>query len=159
MLIGLSKTVRRWSSSLIAVLILFYPAAFAQQTQLAKDSAFFGLYYSAANIRENPQIALVLSPDGRPIPPKKNDDQAPTQAGLYIGTQRFPFAWSRVSSARSSFRTVRVDGTEYSFRGVFGREQVDILSGVPYLEGTLTEKQNGRVVLKKEVHFGHAVVL
>ena len=156
---GLGKTVRCWSSSLIAVLLLLYPAAFAQQTQLEKASDFYGLYYSVANIRENPKIALVLSPDGRPIPPKQNDPDAPTLPGFYVGVQRFPFSWSHVSTNGGTFRTVRLDGTEYSFRGVFGREQVDILSGVPYLEGTLTEKQNGRVVLKKKVHFGHAVVL
>ena len=139
----LSKTVRWWTSSLIAALLLLHPAAFAQQTRLEKVSEFYGLYYSEANIQENPKIALVLSPDGRPIPPKMNDDEAPTQPGLYIGTQRFPFAWSRASSVGGSFRTVRVGGTEYSFRGRFGREQVDVISGVPYFEGTLTEKQMG----------------
>ncbi len=151
--------MRCWTSSLIAALLLLDPAAFAQKTRLEKVSEFYGLYYSAANIAENPHIALVLSPDGRPIPPKMNDDQAPTLPGLYIGTQRFPFAWSRVSPAGSSFRTVRVGGTDYSFRGQFGREQVDVRSGVPYLEGALTEKQSGRVVLRKKVHFGHAVIL
>ncbi len=151
--------MRCWTSSLFAALLLLHSAAFAQQARLEKVSEFYGLYYSAANIAENPQIALVLSPDGRPIPHKMNDEQAPTQQGLYIGTQRFPFAWSRVSSAGGSFRTVRVGGTEYSFCGQFGREQVDVISGVPFLEGTLTEKQSGRVVLKKKVHFGHAVIL
>jgi hypothetical protein len=143
--------------ALIALLLL-QAATVGRQSQLQKVSDFYGLYYAYENHRENPFAALVFSSDGRPIPPKANDEDAPTQPGLHIGQQRFPFAWSRFSPQGFSFRTARIGDTEYSFRGRFGREQVDIISGVPYLGGVLTERRNGRVLLRKKVHFGNAVI-
>jgi hypothetical protein len=120
---------------------------------------FSGPYYADLGHEGAEFAALVISPDGRAIPPKINDPEAPTEPGLYIGEQRFPFARSHLASSGFSFRTVRVGNAEYSFRGRFGREQVDVIPAVPYLAGILTEMRGGRIVLRKKVHFAHAVVL
>jgi hypothetical protein len=130
-----------------------------QQSQLQKISDFYGLYYAYENNEDTEFAALVFSSDGTPIPPRANDEDAPTQPGLHIGQKRFAFAWSHFPQKRFSFRTARIGDTEYAFRGRFGREDVDIIFGVPYLAGVLTERRNGRVLLRKKVHFGHAVIL
>lgn len=139
-------------------MFLLETSAVGKQSQLQNISDFYGLYYADEKNEEN-KFALVFSSDGRPIPPKANDPDAPTQPGLYIGQQRFPFTWSHISSQGFSFRTARIGDSEYTFRGRFGREEVDILSGVPYLDGVLTQRRNGRVLLRTKVHFGHAVIL
>jgi hypothetical protein len=139
-------------------MFLLETAAVGQQSRRQNISDFYGLYYADENSEEN-KFALVFSLDGRPIPPKANDPDAQTQPGLYIGQQRFPFAWSHISSQGFSFRTARIGDSEYTFRGRFGREEVDILSGVPYLAGVLTQRRNGRVLRSNKVHFGHAVIL
>lgn len=144
---------------ILALTLLLQSAAASQQTAQQSVSGFYGLYYAYESNQETELAALVISSDGRPIPPKANDPEAPTQPGLHIGQQRFPFAWSHFSPQRFSFRTVRIGGTEYSFRGQFGREQVDVISAVPYLVGVLTEIRDGHVRVKKKVHFGHAVIL
>lgn len=129
-----------------------------QQTTGDKGGDLYGLYY--ADCDEEPDCPrLVISSDGKPIPPKVNDPCAPTHPGLHVGQRLFPFAWSRFSAQEFSFRTIRVDRASYSFKGRFGREDVDVISDVPYLEGVLTLTRNGRVLLKKRVHFGHAVIL
>lgn len=144
---------------LIALTLSVQSNGVGQQPEQHQVSDFYGLYYAYESDQETEFAALVISSDGRPIPPKANDPDAPTQPGLHVRQQLFPFAWSRLSSQGFSFRTARIDGTEYSFRGQFGREQVDIISAVPYLGGVLTEIRNGRVRLRKKVHFGHAVIL
>jgi hypothetical protein len=145
---------------LMALIALFLPemATVGQQLQQQKVSDFYGLYYAYENNQDTIFAALVFSSDGRPIPPKANDEDAPTQPGLHIGQKRFAFAWSHFSPQGFSFRTARIGDTEYAFRGRFGLEEVDIISGVPCLAGVLTERRNGRVLLRKKVHFGHAVI-
>ena len=128
------------------------------QTTGDKAGDLYGLYYAACD--EEPDCpALVISSDGKPIPPKANDPGAPTHPGLHLGQRLFPFAWSRFSPQGFSFRTARVGHAVYSFQGRFGREEVDVISDVPYLAGVLTEMRNGRVLLRKKMHFGHAVIL
>ena len=94
-----------------------------------------------------------------PIPHKANDPDAPTHPGLHVGQRLFRFASSSFSPLGFTFRTVRVGQTAYSFQGRFGRANVDVIPNVPYLVGVLTETRNGRVVSKKQMHFGHAVIL
>jgi len=94
-----------------------------------------------------------------PSPPKENDPQAPVLPGLHVNGRRYLLAWSRFTAEGFAFRTVRLDGIEYSFQGKFGREQVDVIPEVPYLMGVLVEKRNSGNVQEKKVHFGHAVVL
>ena len=119
----------------------------------------YGLYYAASNDQKGELVALVISPDGKPIPPKANDPDAPTQPGLHIGLQHYSFASSRLSSKGFSFRTVSANGVEFSFYGRFGHEKVESIGNVPYLDGTLGEMHGGRLVQKRIVHFGHAVIL
>jgi len=138
----------------------FFRRGQESETQALHDKAadFYGLYYSECD--EKLQCpALVISSDGKPIPPKANDPDAPTHPGLHVSQRLFPFAWSQFSPQGFAFRTGRVGHTAYSFQGRFGRENVDVIPDVPYLVGVLKETRNGRVVSKKKVHFGHAVIL
>jgi lysophospholipase L1-like esterase len=133
----------------------------AEQTAQEQIRDLYGLYYPDPDLGElgGGETGLVISPDGKPIPQKENDPEAPTSPGLHINGRHFPFTWSQLSAQGFAFRTVSVDGTEYSFEGRFGREQVDVIPEVPYLAGVLTEERNSRAVRTKKVHFGHAVVL
>jgi hypothetical protein len=134
------------------------PSGLTQKITNHKAADFYGLYYSECD--EKLQCpALVISSDGKPIPPKANDPDAPTHPGLHVSQRLFPFAWSQFSPQGFAFRTGRVGHTAYSFQGRFGRENVDVIPDVPYLVGVLKETRNGRVVSKKKVHFGHAVIL
>ncbi len=116
----------------------------------------YGLYYLEGDAG---QTALVISPDGRPIEPKANDPEAPTLPGFHVGSRHFKFVASHFSERTFSFRTERIDGTEYSFVGSFGHEDVDVIPDVPFLAGTLIEKHNRKTVSKRAAHFGHAVIL
>ena len=119
---------------------------------------FFGLYYLDLG-EQSGETALVISPDGKPIPPKENDPQAPRLPGLHVKGKYFKFLWSRISQGGFAFRTVNIEGTEYLFHGKFGREKVDVIPEVPYLSGLLSEKHDSSLVRQKKVHFAHAVVL
>jgi hypothetical protein len=101
----------------------------------------------------------VISPDSRAIPPEENDPEAPTLSGLHVGSRHFEFANFHFSERGFSFRTEVIAGTEYSLVGSFGHEDGDVIPDVLFLLGTLTEKRDGRIVSKKAVHFGHAVIL
>jgi hypothetical protein len=131
----------------------------AKQTEQEIISELYGRYYVDLGDQEIGETALVISPDGRPIPKKENDPEAPTLPGFHFHRKHFKFAWSQFSPQGFAFRTVSIDGTEYSFEGKFGREQVDVIPDVPYLGGVLTEKRDSHIVREKKVHFGHAVVL
>ena len=75
----------------------------------------------------------MISPDGKPIPLKANDPDAPTEPGLHVNGRHFKFASSRLTLQGFTFHTVTVEGREYSFEGKFGREQVDVIPDVPIL--------------------------
>jgi len=122
-------------------------------------SGLYGLYYVDLGDAGSGETALVISPNGKPIPPKENDPEAPTLPGLHVDGHRFKFAWSRFTPQGFAFRTASVDGSEYAFEGKFGHEQIGVIPEVPYLAGVLTKRRNSRVVQTKEVHFAHAVVL
>ena|ERR1700756_1490920 len=143
--------------ALILVQVSVISATQQKDGQQAND--FYGLYYADWDGPESNSVALIISSDGKPIAPKPNDRDAPTLPGFHVGQRHFPFKSSRLSPQGFSFRTVSLDGTEFSFRGRFGREQVDSVSRTPYLLGILTETRDGRIVRTKKAHFGHAVVL
>ena len=136
----------------LSMLVLVLPTCVGQHE-------FYGLCYAPSNDPKGDLVALVISPDGKPIPPKANDPDAPTQPGLQIGREHYSFASSRLSSKGFSFRTVSANGVEFSFYGRFGHEQVESIGSVPYLDGTLAEMRDGRLAQKRIVHFGHAVIL
>jgi len=137
------------------------PVPVARQTEQEQMRELDGLYYPDPDFTEqgSSESGLVISPDGKTIPPKANDPDAPTEPGLQVDGRLFKFARSRLTLQGFAFRTVTVDGCECSFEGKFGREKVDIIPDVPYLAGVLTEKRNSRVVQRKKMNFGHAVVL
>lgn len=140
---------------MLVVAVLLMPLTSAGQKAEKTIPDFHGLYYCD----QDDHLALVISPDGKPIPPKVNDPDEPTQPGLYVNQQRFDFAKSQFSSKGFSFSTKKIKGTVFSFRGQFGPETVDVISDVPYLAGTLKEVRNGHLVRKVQLHFGHAVIL
>jgi lysophospholipase L1-like esterase len=137
------------------------PVPVARQTEQEQMSELYGLYYPDPDFDEqgSGESGLVISEDGKPIPPKENDPDAPTLPGLHVNGRHFKFAWTRLTLQGFAFRTMTMEGCEYSFEGKFGREQADIIPDVPFLAGMLREKRNSRVVQTKKVHFGHAVVL
>jgi len=118
-----------------------------------------GLYYFDKGVTANVEIALVITRDGRPIPPKANDREAPTLPGLHVSGERFKLRSFSVSSKRVSFRTLHVRGVSYSFEGDVGREDVDVIEDVPFLTGTLVKRARGRVVERWKGRFAHAVIL
>jgi hypothetical protein len=146
---------RIWIAILATILIPLTPGG--QQEKPCSSNHLQGLYYGSWDKQED-NLAFVISPDGQPIPPKANDPDAPTKPGFYEGQQRFDFVSSRFSSQGFSFRTIAIEGRTFSFNGRFGCEAVDVIPEVPYLKGELTEARNGRVVRRKKIHFGHAVV-
>ena len=142
----------------ILAAILMPLALAGRQAEQQCSDYLYGLYYGSWD-NKGSDLAFVISSDGQAIPPKANDPDAPTHPGFYVGEKHFEFAWSKFSSRELSFRTKTVDGTAFSFHGRFGCESVDVIPEVPYLEGELKESRNGRLVRKKKLHFGHAVVL
>jgi len=151
------KLLNSWIVPLL-VALQFSLAPAGQQADKQSVDDLYGLYYGDWD-KQGSDLAIVISPDGQPIPPKENDPQAPTRPGFYVGEQHFEFASSNFSPQGFSFRTRSVNGRVFSFRGRFGREQVDVIPEVPYLAGVLAETQNRHIVRKKKIHFGHAVVL
>jgi len=134
------------------------PVPVAKQTEQERLRELYGLYYVDLGEQGSGETALVISPHGKPIAPKENDPDAPTEPGIHTNGQHFKFAWSPLTLQDFSFRTVNVNRSKYSFQGKFGRERVDEIPDVPYLEGVLTEKRDSNILRSKKVHFGHAVI-
>lgn len=133
------------------------PVPVARQTEQEQMSELYGLYDADLDEQGKWETGLVLNSDDKPIAKEPKDPDAPILPGLHVNGRYFKFAWSQLSLQGFAFRTVSVDGSEYSFEGKFGREKTDVIPDVPFLAGLLTEKRNSRVVQTKEVHFGHAV--
>ena len=117
----------------IAVLMsLLVSSAFATQREEKRcpEEYRFGLYYGSWD-NKGSDFAFVISSDGKPIPQKENDPEAPTQPGLYVREKRYEFAWSKFSVKDFSFATKSVDSTVFEFHGRFGCEQVDAIPAVP----------------------------
>jgi lysophospholipase L1-like esterase len=133
----------------------------ARQTEQEQLLELYGLYYPEPDfgVQGSGESGLVISQDAKPIPPKVTDPDAPTLPGLHVNGRHFEFAWSRLTLQGFAFRTVIVDGYEYSFEGMFEREQVDVIPDVPYLAGVLTKKRNTHVLQRTKMRFGHAVIL
>jgi hypothetical protein len=129
-----------------------------QQTQQRDElERFCGLYYLEGD--DLFQMALVISPDGKPVPRPFNDPDAPSRPGFHVGKKYFPFANSEFSHKKFLFETTAISGIKYSFQGEFGYDHMEGFDppDVPYLRGVLVERRNGRVVSRKQVKFGHAV--
>jgi lysophospholipase L1-like esterase len=133
------------------------PIPVARQTEQEQKSELYGLYYADLDEQGKWETGLVINSDDKPIAKEPKDPNAPTLPGLHFNGRHFKFAWSQLSLQGFAFRTVSVEGTEFSFEGKFGREKTNVIPHVPFLAGLLTEKRNSHVVQTKEVHFGHAV--
>jgi hypothetical protein len=118
-----------------------------------------GLYYLDGGLDRGDDIVLVITLDHRPIPPKANDPSAPTLPGLHVMGERFRLRSFNLSRRRVTFHTVNVGGVSYSFSGLVGRKDVDIIKDVPFLRGTLIKRVRGRVVERRRARFVHAVIL
>lgn len=163
----------RTGALVTAMLLVLSANASAGLPAQLRSSDLYGLYVVQWGNDETALAYLVISPDGRAIPPKANDPGAPTLPGFHVtrayllkdpdlvlgDIQRFRFAQHRISKGGFSFRTQRFRGTWFVFSGRFGREDVEGIPDVPYIVGVLTEMKYGRVVRKKQVQFSHAVIL
>jgi hypothetical protein len=123
---------------------------------LANDQ--YGLYYADWD-KDEASASLVISPDGKPIPPKANDPDAPTQPGFYLHNQRYAFASLKLSASEAAFTTKEMNALRFSFKGRFGREGVESIENVPYLEGTIAQTDSAGRTQTRKIHFGHAVIL
>jgi len=155
---------RRRTSSRLAILllplILGLIAPIVHSTAAISGPAHdqYGLYYADWDNDES-SVSLVLSPDGKPIPPKGNDPDAPTQPGFYLHNQRYSFASLKLSAATLAFTTKEVNGLRFSFMGRFGRQSEDEIVDVPYIDGTITQTKPGGRAQTRKIRFGHAVIL
>ncbi len=118
----------------------------------------YGLYHADWDSEES-AASLVISPDDRPLPHKANDPDAPIKSGFYLRNQRYPFAWSKLSDNRFSFKTSKIGGIHFSFEGTFKPENVDNIPNVPHLEGILAETQRDGKTQTRKIRFAHDVVL
>ena len=116
-----------------------------------------GLYYLDAKQNYQDIWAFVITLNGRAIPPKENDPDAPTKPGFYIGTQHFRFIKYSVTRKMVSFETVKIKGRSFRFQGMVRRRTVCENENIPELRGQLVEI-NGSTKKQKNVRFGHAVV-
>jgi hypothetical protein len=130
----------------------------AQQPQSSIPQDLYDLYYAELP-KKGALAALVISPNGEPIPRKQNDPDDPTRPGFYLDDQRFAVASSEITAHGFEFRTDSVAGIEFCFRGSFGREDVEDIPAVPYLAGVLVERRHRRIVRKKTKRFARAVIL
>jgi hypothetical protein len=146
-----------WLATVVVFLLVTIQPA-ANNLEQRDKSALYGLYYGDWDDQDY-SLAIVISPNGKPIPPKANDPDAPTQPGFYVEQNQFAFAETAFSSQVFSFQTKVVSGTSYYFRGRFGHEQVEDISDVPFLQGYLRETKDGKVTREKKVRFVHAVIL
>ena len=83
---------------------------------------------------------------------------APTLPGFCADGIRFPLSSSEITSQVFTFQTSSVSGLQYPFQGRFSREDVEDIKGVPYLPGVLVEMTDGRIISKRKMRFGHAVI-
>lgn len=113
----MSRVIVSRCAALCAVLLVLSAIFTNRQIRGKENWSKYGLYYL------DPRTALVISPDGRPIEPKANDPEAPTLPGFDVGSRHFKFVASQFSERGFSFRTERIDGTEYSFVGRLERNQ------------------------------------
>ena len=104
---------------------------------------------------------LVLSSTNTRIDHKANDPDAPTIPGFYRNGVRFDFLSVVIIRKRVFFPTRLKRGTSYAFAGVAGssieKEFSDTIR-VPHIEGILKTKRNGKVISRRKVYFGHAVI-
>jgi hypothetical protein len=143
-----------------ACLVLFAGSVFAGSVyQKRRWPDAEGLYYLDGGLDSEDNIALVISLDRRPIPPKDNDPSAPTLPSLHVIGVRFKLRSFSLSRRQLTFHTVSVGSVSYSFNGYVGREDVDIIKDVPFLKGALVKRVRGRVVERRRARFVHAVIL
>jgi lysophospholipase L1-like esterase len=90
------------------------PVSVAKQTEQKQVRDLYGLYYPNPDFGDQGggESGLVISQDGKAIPPKANDPDVPTLAGLHVNGRHFEFAWSRLTLQGFAFRTVTVNGYE-----------------------------------------------
>ena len=142
---------------LVSLSSLTAPFAGAPQNRAPLDTE--GLYYFDKGWDGDIEIALVITRNGRSIPQKANDPEAPTQPGLYVSEKRFKLRSFSVSLKRVSFRTNEVGGVSYSFDGRVVRAPVDVIENVPSLIGILVKRERGQIAKRQKGQFGLAVVL
>jgi hypothetical protein len=74
------KLLNSWIVPLL-VALQFSLAPAGQQADKQSVDDLYGLYYGDWD-KQGSDLAIVISPDGQPIPPKENDPQAPDSPWL-----------------------------------------------------------------------------
>ena len=145
-----------------ASLLMCTPRAILSAPKPLSTSDYDGLYYwttSSTSPDDMLEYCVVLSHNGKAVPPKENEPDAPTQPGLYRRNVRYSFDQVAVSGKHLAFRTASVSEISYSFEGTLGSEndpQFD--RPIPLFSGTLSEFHNGKLHLERRITFSHAVI-
>ena len=154
----MGRYTTQWVFALVVIFSINMLPAKARRLPQRRWLDTEGLYYLDAGPDSELEQAFVITRDGKVIPPKDNDPDAPTLPGLYVAGTRFRFTSYRVTSGAVSFRTVSVRGVAYWFVGRVGREDVESIKSVPYVVGTLLRTKRGKTNSRK-ARFVHAVIL
>lgn len=129
-------------AGILGIALLFASSTFASGRGEEKHCSdyLYGLYYGSWD-NKGDDLAFVISSDGKSIPPKSNDPDAPTIPGFYAGEKRYEFSETKVSTKEIFFQTKEVDGTVFSFRGRFGCEPVDVIPEVPFFPANSQKRE------------------
>jgi hypothetical protein len=146
----------------IALILLLSFVAVGQQSRFSskyKKPQAEGLFF-VESPDENDSRALVLSSNNKPIPPKANEPDAPTVPGYYLSyTKHLPFEKVEVIGKNVYFKTRKVGGVSYEFRGTAGKENdPEFAEPIQFIKGTMTKFKRGKIVKTLKIKFNHAVI-
>lgn len=145
------------SATLLSLVLL--PPAASSGSKPPSPAVYDGLYYVTAPATEDPyDYRVVLSHDGKAVPPKGNDPDEPTQPGFYRRTVKYPFERVTFTGQRLTFRTASVHKVSYSFEGSLGsKREPEFDEPIPIFRGSLSEFHKGKLHVKRQFTFNHAV--
>ena len=134
----------------------------AVKSKYVDPAVYDGLFVVVSGDWRFDRRELVISYVDSEIEQKPNDPGAATKPGFYPAPgKRFDFEQIEVVRKKVSFTTRTVDGVKYLFSGTSGMGPVkgmDPSTLVPFIKGTLTTLENGKIVKRETVKFGHAVI-
>lgn len=121
-----------------------------------------GHYYEVSESNRYFGCDLVLSHNGKDIPPPDDNPEAPTKPGLHCDNVHYPFAKVHFSNGSFSFETKSVSKVSFRFDGVLEmKPDPDFDPQLPLrsLRGVLREFRDKRPIADTRVTFGEAIVL
>ena len=158
-----SKILKSSSFGVALILMLSF-VVLGQQSRSStkyKNPYVEGLYYVESSDNSD-ERELAITFDGKPIPPKSNDPEAPTITGFYLSrSKRVAFQKVEISGKKVYFKTRSISGISYEFRGTIGEEinsDFDSSQLLPFIKGTMTKFKRGKIVKTEKIKFGRAVI-